>query len=339
MRLNRRSILTGTIGAMSALALGRVSAQASPWTLLDEASGPVARWDHVLLADAARQQLYVFGGRDGNGTALADLWKFDLATASWSLIDVPGPAPRFGMAAAVTPDGAGFFSFGGESNDLFFNDLWTFDFARGAWTLLDDGLGAAPSPRYGLGGDFDAAGRLVISHGFTFEGRFDDTWAYDAAAGGWIDISPPAETRPLRRCLHEVWAVEGRDRLLLYAGCSSGYGPCPQGDLWSFDVAADRWTQLSQDIAPAPRSNPAVSAADEEILLVGGLTEAGPTADVWVGELSDEGFVWNEIAGASHVIPPRSSHDMAAIDSDWFVFGGLGAGGALADLWRYAPDR
>ncbi len=290
MRLDRRTLIAGSLAITAIGFAGKTSAQSSPWTLLDDAGGPIARWDHALLADPEGKRLYLFGGRDGNGGALGDLWVFDLESGGWNQADVAGPAARFGVAAASTPDNSGFILFGGQSADVFFNDTWAFDYASGSWTLLDDGSGVAPSPRYGLGGDFDAGGRFIVSHGFTFEGRFDDTWEYDFIQGAWTDISPPAETRPLRRCLHELSAVDGGARLLLYAGCSSGYGPCPQGDLWSLDVASDTWTQLFPDVAPAPRSNPAVRATGSEIVMIGGLTESGPAADVWLGQLGDLGL-------------------------------------------------
>jgi hypothetical protein len=338
MRLNRRTLLKGAVGVSATSLVRPAAAQPAPWTLIDEAGGPAARWDHALLADSKRNQLYLFGGRDGNGAAFGDLWSFDIESNGWSPVETAGPSPRFGVAAATTPDGSGFLLFGGETVDIFFNDTWAFDFESRTWTLLNDGASVAPSPRYGLGGDFDSSGRFVISHGFTFEGRFDDTWAFDSVENAWIDVTP-LESRPLPRCLHEVNSIDGGDRLLLYAGCSSGYGPCPQGDLWVFDVASSTWTQLAPELVPAPRSNPAVSTYGTEVLLVGGLTELGPTADVWRGAVDGQGFVWSEVADASNVIPARSSHDLARIESSYFVFGGLGVNGVLADLWRYAPEQ
>ncbi len=339
MRLNRRTLLTGTLGVSGAAFLRGASAQESPWTLLDEAGGPAARWDHALLADPDGGRLYLFGGRDGNGAAFGDLWEFDIESSVWSPVETAGPSPRFGVAAATTPDESGFLLFGGETVDVFYNDTWAFDFESRAWTLLNDGAAIAPSPRYGLGGDFDVDGRFVISHGFTFEGRFDDTWAFDPVQGAWVDISPAPETRPLPRCLHEVRSIDDGNRLLLYAGCSSGYGPCPQGDLWTFDIASNAWIQLFPEIVPAPRSNPALSTSGAEILLFGGLTELGPVADVWRGVVDGQTFVWNEVADASNVIPARSSHDLASIGTDHFVFGGLGVNGVLADLWKYSPGQ
>ncbi len=338
MQLSRRTLLSGTLGISGAALLRDTAAQAGPWTLLDDSSGPAARWDHALLADPKRNQLYLFGGRDGNGAAFGDLWSFDIASNSWSSVESAGPSPRFGVAAALTPDGGGFLLFGGETVDVFFNDTWAFDFESQAWTLLNDGASIAPSPRYGLGGDFDASGRFVISHGFTFEGRFDDTWAFDPSQNVWTNVTPE-EFRPLPRCLHEVHSIDGGDRLLLYAGCSSGYGPCPQGDLWVFDVASNSWTQLAPDLTPAPRSNPAMSTFGNDVLLVGGLTELGPSSDVWRGVVDGQGFVWSEVVDASNVIPARSSHDLTRIDSNYFVFGGLGLNGVLADLWNYSPAQ
>jgi hypothetical protein len=339
MPLTRRSLLSLTAGIAAIPLVRGASAQEQPWSLLDDASGPAGRWDHALLADSSGSRLFVFGGRDRNGAALNDLWSFDLTSTSWNAIDHSGPAPRFGVAAATLPDASGFLLFGGQSESVFYNDLWHYDFDSSAWKLLDDGAAAAPSARYGLGGDFDASGRFIVSHGFTFDGRFDDTWAFDPSQNVWLDISPVAETRPLRRCLHEVLSIDDGARLLLYAGCSSGYGPCPQGDLWLFETATGMWTQLAPDVTPAARSNPALTRDENGVLLIGGLTEFGAAADVWHGSLEGDTMDWSEATAASNVIAPRSSHDLVTIGSEHYLFGGLGVNGVLADLWRYTPVR
>jgi hypothetical protein len=137
--------------------------------------------------------------------------------------------------------------------------------------------------------------------------------------------------------LHELQALDD-ERILLFAGCSSGYGPCPQGDLWIFAPQDGSWTQLQPDPAPAARSNPAMTASQNDwVLLVGGLTEAGPTADVWRGTYAIGAFNWNHVDTDSDIIPARSSHDMTMADDAVYLFGGLGVDGALADLWRYTP--
>ena len=340
MRFDRRTFLVSTAAvSLGALHAPEVRASGPTWQLIsDSAAGPVPRWDHNLLADPAARRLYLFGGRDANGVSLADLWSYDLDAGSWASVTAPGPAARFGSAAAPDLDGSGFFLFGGQSADIFYNDLWRFDFGTGEWALLNDGAAVAPTPRYGLGAALDSAGRFVVSHGFTFEGRFDDTWSFDPAAARWADVSPPAETRPLRRCLHDMATDPATGQILLYAGCSSGYGPCPQGDLWLLNLTAVSWTNLTPAIGPSARSNPSMVWQEGGLYLFGGLTEAGPANDQWSGQLSDGAFVWSELSNAGEIPAARSSHDMAAIGSEVYLFGGLGAAGALGDLWRLMKE-
>jgi hypothetical protein len=334
MRIDRRTLLAATAAvSLGSARFSATRASGPSWTLLTE-SGPAPRWDHNLLADASGRALFLFGGRDPNGLALADLWRFDLATGAWTSQEVAGPAARFGSAAAVDSEGAGFLLFGGQSADQFYNDLWRFDFADGVWSQIDDGTAVAPTPRYGLGAAIDPAGRLVISHGFTFEGRFDDTWSFDPGSAQWTDISPPADTRPLRRCLHELANEIGDDRILLYAGCSSGYGPCPQGDLWLLDLTAGTWSNMTPATGPAARSNPGVVWQESGLYLFGGLTESGPANDQWIGSFVDGAFVWSELTNAGEVPAARSSHDLATLDQQVYLFGGVGEAGVMGDLWR-----
>lgn len=69
--------------------------------------------------------------------------------------------------------------------------------------------------------------------------------------------------------------------------------------------------------------------------MVGGLTEAGPAADVWIGQIDGDRFTWTELSGAVDTIEGRSSHDMTVVGDDIYLFGGLGQNGPLADLWRF----
>lgn len=339
--LTRRAFLAGAAGALAASApVYRVAAaqeNTPQWEpLVVDGSGPPPRWDHLLAADEAGEQLILFGGRDGAGASFNDTWRFDLATGAWTQLDTSGPAPRFGVAGGVDAVNRRLYLFGGEDGATFYNDAWRFDLDARSWRQLDDGSGIAPSPRYGLGGVVDPSGNLIISHGFTFEGRFDDTWAFDPRERAWADISPAPETRPLRRCLQEqVWDTQS-NRMLLYGGCSSGYGPCPQGDLWSFDPTADRWANITPAAGPAPRSNPAMvwDPLQEQAVLFGGLTEAGYAADLWAGRFDGDAFVWTEQTAGGLGPAPRASHDAVQVGNAIYLFGGTSAEGTYNDLWR-----
>jgi hypothetical protein len=122
--------------------------------------------------------------------------------------------------------------------------------------------------------------------------------------------------------------------MLLFGGCSSGFGPCPQGDLWAFDPAARTWTELTPATGPAARSNPAlaVDPARRRAVLVGGLTADGYTADAWSLSLA-EGAAWEPLATAGEAPAPRASHDAVVAGDRLYLLGGSGAGGATGDLW------
>jgi hypothetical protein len=70
--------------------------------------------------------------------------------------------------------------------------------------------------------------------------------------------------------------------MLLYGGCSSGFGPCPQGDLWRFDPDGRIWTELTPSSGPTPRSNPAAvfDSRTERVMLLGGLSDDGYVNDI-----------------------------------------------------------
>jgi len=122
---------------------------------------------------------------------------------------------------------------------------------------------------------------MVISHGFTDAGRFDDTWAFDFRNNSWANISPNSN-RPLRRCLHHAAYDSANSRMYLYGGCSSPFGPCPQGDLWVFDLNRNEWTELKLIGIPPAREHygMAFDATRDRLVVFGG---AGPGLlnDTW----------------------------------------------------------
>lgn len=334
MNLSRRTLLALSSALVAGGTLERsanATTAAPEWRSIGGSNPPSPRWDHTLSADSDRKRLIVLLGRDGAGNALGDSFVADRSTGDWEPITSAGPEARFGHAVAVDRERGKLFLFGGEQASLFFNDLWALDLETLTWELIDDGS-SAPSPRYATSLVFDGDNGLIVSHGFTFEGRFDDTWRYDIESRGWSDISPDPATRPLPRCLHEaVWSSE-TESMLLFGGCSSGYGPCPQGDLWEWKD--DAWTQLSVS-GPSARSNPSlvVDDASDSLVLFAGLTEGGRANDLWVAAANDDALTWtNEIAANGP--SPRSSHDAVYSAGAIYLFGGLTDDGAANDLWR-----
>ena len=302
----------------------------SGWTAL-EPSGPLPspRTNPILAFDSAQRVLYLHGGR-GDGTALDDLWAFDLVTSTWTALDPPGerPAVRFSHSGIFDSRRGALVIFAGQAQGFaFHSDVWAFDTQVGRWTRIA-APHAGPTSRYGLGFGYDPEGdRFLISHGFTDAGRFDDTWAFGLRAAAWQNVSP-ATGRPGRRCLHTC-AYDPATRSLFLFGGQDNSSPY-LGDTWL--LAAGHWDRVDEP-APAARRFPA-SVADAGVAwLLGGLTANGAVADLWRLDLTERR--WEAVA-----LPPgpaaRHSHAVAFDRNARAVyqFGGADdTGDERNDLW------
>ena len=127
--------------------------------------------------------------------------------------------------------------------------------------------------------------------------------------------------------------------MLLFGGCSSGFGPCPQGNLWSLDVGSKTWREVKPGgIKPSAQSNPAlVGDGAGRVILFGGKTSDGPNADVW--KLDIQKGEWTDLTPPGTGPLARSSHDAVwnPAAKQMIVFGGLSSAGALNNLWVFTP--
>ncbi len=319
---------------------GLLSAETLGYTLLTaEGPAPSPRVDGTIAYDSASQRVLLFGGDDG--AAKNDLWAYSLASRSWQQLAPSGaaPAPRFGHTVIFDPVRRRLVLFGGQARG-FFSDVWAYDVAANSWTQLAQEQ-AGPSRRYGHSAIYDAPrNRMVISHGFTDAGRFDDTWAFDLTANSWRNLAP-AGIKPLRRCLHHAVYDNTNQTMLLFGGCASGFGPCPLGDLWSFDLTNSSWTEIKGTPTPAPRQYYGISfdEANQRVLLFSG-SGPGVTNDTW--SYDARARAWSPLS-PSNVPAARSRHQAtyAADRGNTLYFGGLVTGGSrfgnTNELWVLGP--
>lgn len=99
----------------------------------NEAGGPGHRDNAKLLADEQNGRIWLFGGSLYDFTTLADLWFFDLQSATWTRVDtaMPGPAPaaRFGQYYFTRKTATAYelYIFGGATAEfapVLLNDMW-----------------------------------------------------------------------------------------------------------------------------------------------------------------------------------------------------------------------
>ncbi len=304
---------------------------------------PPARRDAALAFDSNNQRVLLFGGRSG-ATALNDTWAFDLTSRTWQELSsaVRPPPARYSMVAGIDHTQNRLLITTGEARPgQFFNDIWAFDLTANTWSEVLP-AGTLPAARYGAAGGVPSYGRILyLTHGFVDDARFDDTWAFDLETYTWRNITPAGEL-PLKRCLHAAAATW--ERLVLFGGCSSPIGPCPQGDTWQLDLNTGVWKMLP-GAGPTAREFAALTAiVDREALwLFGGQDANGQDLnDVWSFDLLTE--QWRVLQPQGTPPSPRHGHSMI-LANDWssstgnylLLFGGQSGGNDLNDLWILTP--
>ena len=297
------------------------------WRNITPDRSPAAREDHTWTVDSAGRYAYLFGGRDG-GKDYGDLWRYDLETDTWKKLSPRGkrPQPRFGHNA-VWVDGFGVIVFAGQRGPDFFDDLWAYDPEANKWTKLPDN-GAVPKRRYGSCMVVGPDGRLWISHGFTFAGRFDDTRAYNLNSKRWASISPEGR-RPGERCLHDCFTSAAGD-LVLYGGQDDG--AFALGDLWSMN--RDKGWKKRPDPGPKARRLYAVTEAGAFAYIFGGAgQDNGLYDDLWRVDRETLDFERIKVGGAGPVARYGATLITDTERGRVLLFGGQGKA-AKADVWE-----
>ena len=303
------------------------------WARLPSGPGPAARRDHSLTFNADDGLIYLFGGR-AKGVADNQLWTFDPKAGSWrQVVADDRPEPRFAHDASYDAANKRLIVTLGQGNGgAFFNDVWAY--ADGRWTQLDGSSAEHPEIRYGAGGAHDKAGhRILISHGFTDRGRFDDTWAFDLSAGIWSKIATTGAA-PIKRCLTRCLWQAGS--LLMFGGQTDD-NPF-LGDFWALDVARGAWSERSAAPLPGPRNlyGASLDGGGKRWYIVGGNTAQGPTDEVWAHETA--AGAWSRIDAAGEAPPRRYSTDAAYADGKLYIFGGHDGTSEIDDMWALATD-
>ncbi len=300
------------------------------WTDISPVRGPAAREDHTWTVDGEGRFAYLFGGRDG-GQAFDDLWRYDLVTDTWKRLAPRGakPAPRFGHNAVWTAD-RGLVVFAGQRGTDFFGDLWAYDPTTDSWSELP-GNGSAPKARYGSCMILGLDGRLWISHGFTFAGRFDDTRAYNLATERWTSIAPDGR-RPGERCLHDCF-TSATGELVLYGGQDNTSAAL--ADLWV--TRPDGTWERQTDPRSGARRLYAVTEAGPEAWVFGGVgADNDPLGDLWRIDRETLKFEPETVTGATPSARYGATLITDAARGRLLLFGGQGQR-ARADLWQLGP--
>lgn len=314
-------------------------------------------WGVMSWTDAVGN-LWIFGGYgyDAFGTlgALADLWKYDIATNQWTWMSgsntsgyagnygtmqvtapTNSPPGRFEAATAWTSNNGDLWMYGGGSFFGYYNDMWKYSPATNMWTWMSGANTTSNPPSFGT--------QFVPAATNTPGGRY--------CYGRWKDLNG------------NFWMFGGSDA---FAGTYA--------DMWMYDINSNMWTWIAgSNVANAPStftqkcvpsSNYPGSRYENRCAWTddcgrfwqyggfgGGI---GTLNDLWMFDPNTTQFTW--VGGSTlqaqpgnygtQLVPaptnyPESGAGGAAfrdLQGNFWMFGAWTTGGKTNALWKYTLD-
>jgi PKD repeat protein len=298
--------------------------------------------------------LWMFGGY--NLSIRCDLWKYHIATNEWTWMKGSGIYNDTGIAGIRTvPDTGNYpgsraecnaawrdnnnlWLFGGQLfNTGEGNDLWRYEIGTNTWTWMKGSItGRQPGSQTAIGIEDSSnypSGRLIYNH--------------------WNDSNG------------NLWMFGGFG----YDGSSMRY----LGDMWKYNITSNNWTymggenltavyvdnygskcQLDAVNWPKPRTENRAFWTDKngDFWMYGGVSQSGNLSDLWKYCVSTNQWVWvggsqtanDSASGQPGIYSPTNTAGarFGAVgfryNDTLYVYGGVGVGNELCDLWKFVID-
>ncbi|KAN0009401.1 hypothetical protein ACTFIU_006688 [Dictyostelium citrinum] len=219
-------------------------------------SVPSERYGHVALT-TPDNKMFIFGGRN-QSTVFNDIYKYNMITDNWELINVTGNLPkgRWGHSGVLYSISNCFYFYGG-SNTLsrdgpFLNDLIKFDFERNEWIQMTTSEETELfAPKVGL---FLHSSILTLTNQMiVFGGKYkngnqsssvsDSIYIYDAENEKWVNATlNSTSSTPDSRYGHTA-VLTPLGTMLVFAGNDSTSNAV--SSVWRYNIAYRKWEFVS----------------------------------------------------------------------------------------------
>jgi len=242
------------------------SAQVQNWGNANP-SGPIpaARSGHGMVYDSAHNKVILFGGQDGQGQYLNDVWEWNTATTTWTNVTPilgPAPEPRSAFGMTYDPIRNKVVVYGGNvvrvqccgwyDNFGFIGDTWEWDTISKSWEYKPaDSLGYIG--RAGSRMAFDPTRNQVVLFSGQLYFTYGDPLTYAWDGTNWIDITPA--NSPRGRFSHSMVTDTARSKIVMFGG-RSDFGELLQ-DTWEWNGST--WTQILPSTQPFSRADAVLS--------------------------------------------------------------------------------
>jgi hypothetical protein len=219
------------------------------WTLLDTpgSTRPAPRASHVDVHDAAHDRMILFGGND-DSNLYNDVWTYELAAQTWTLIAPAGtpPSPRESMAGVYDAARSRLLVFGGWNGTASLNESWELDFLPTPTWKPFTVLGTPPPARFGHTMVYDGPrDRLVVYGGSDNATLYGDAWTVNlGGTPAWTQLAP-AGTPPDGRFGHNAMYDGLRDRMIVFGGYANPGGFVNAVYALNFAGGTPSWSQLA----------------------------------------------------------------------------------------------
>jgi N-acetylneuraminic acid mutarotase len=181
---------------------------------------PVGRSGHKMV-NGRNGKLYMFGGRLTSGSWCSDLWEYDVAEDTWTMLTPSGTIPfdrsHFGFAYGGDDK---LVMFGGFDNNTRYNDTWIYDISDNEWT--EQSPTTLPHEREYLSMTYIGNDTVMMFGGYFWDTVnpaifYNDTWYYSITTNEWTEITVD-DPKPSPRWEPSLAWVEGINKLILFGG-------------------------------------------------------------------------------------------------------------------------
>jgi N-acetylneuraminic acid mutarotase len=240
-------------------------------------NAPSPRIGPALAYDPAVHQVVMFGGAFGPGE-FNETWTYDTDTGAWTNRKPKGAVPSGRMGEnLVCDDSTGkVYMLGGIPQQD--GGTWSYDPKTNRWTDLH-ATGDVPTALGGSAAALVPSLHEIVVFGGSYGTYFSDTWAYDIAANRWRNLHPTGAVPAARSGALMVYDPARQEIVMVGGEPDDRSTP---GDIWTYDPAANRWTNLLSDgDAPlTPRAGALFYAgALGSVVMVSGRIERSVTID------------------------------------------------------------
>jgi N-acetylneuraminic acid mutarotase len=204
-------------------------------------------------------------------------WAYDLEQGMWEnrhpAIEPPG---RWGSMMTYDSRADRVLIFGGAALTTFdpsldinpLNDLWAYDYETNTWAERHPSV--SPPPRqWGSLVYVPSLDRAYLFGGFdpSTNTLLNDTWAYDYRHNRWTNLNPAHAPAPR---FNHAMAFDAATNQLVLCGGFRGVYESVDGETWIYDLARNRWTQVSPEESPGPLVGHMMNPTRGSIVLFGG---------------------------------------------------------------------